>query len=240
MATEDVARRAGIAFEAVSRITDLAECHLHRTDTTYGAGIVETLVVRQANDRNLLVLGGSPPKIGQFEDTYSPSTNLAQLAVDVADALDASGRFVTSSIQDDQLAGTLFDLVTAGSFVDSVGCFGFFADPTGEGPSLSVLVAEIGAEEHYDSHFAGDHLAAELAEAADGIIGQAAWSTGPQLILLSELPTFDDTGDDEDETYDEDEDNGSGGDDGDVSDSLSPIDHLADELRRQLGHESQD
>ncbi len=189
-ATTELSRRAAVAFDAVERITQLAECHVIEVATTYGVGLFESTVIRDQTATTLGGLTGRPVILGQFQVGYAPTTNLAQLCVDVADALDATGLVATTALRHDQLVGSTFDLVTSGTYLDSLGCLSFFADGVEGQPSFSVQVAELATEEHYDTTFAADDLAAELAEAADAIEEQAALATGPCVVVLSALPDF--------------------------------------------------
>lgn len=190
-ATPEVARRAAVAFDAVDRITHLGECHINQVATTYGVGLFESTVVRDQTANSLGGITGRPVILGQFQVEFSPTTNLAQLGVDAADALDASGLVTTTALQHDQLVGSTFDLVTSGTYLDSLGCLSFFADGVPGQPSFSVQVAELATEEHYDTTYAAEDLAAELAEAADAIEDQSALATGPCVVVLSVLPDFD-------------------------------------------------
>jgi hypothetical protein len=190
-ATEVVAERADVAFDGVERITDLAQCHVIEVTTSYGVGLLETTVVReQASKSSWGGITGLPVVLGQYQVNYSPTTNLAEMAVAVADALDASGFVTTSAIHQDQLVASTFDLVTSGSYLDSLGCLSFFADGAQGQPTFAVVVAEVASEEHYDVQFKGDDLAQDLAEAADTIEEQSALATGSCVVVVSALPDF--------------------------------------------------
>jgi hypothetical protein len=192
-ATIKSGQRADVAFEAMTRVDSLSQCHVIEVSTTYGTGLVETTVVREQGNASWGGITGQPVALGQYQVDYAPTTNLAQLAVDVADALDASDLVVCSSIRQDQLVGATFDLVTSGSYIDSLGCLSFFADGVAGRPTFSVCVAEVAAETHYDVHYDAEGLAQELAEAADDIEEQAALSRGPCVVVLSAMPNFDAT-----------------------------------------------
>jgi hypothetical protein len=112
---------------------------------------------------------------------YSPKTNLAQLTVNLADALDASGRVVTNPISQDQLAATSFSLTSSGSYLPTAGCLSFTADGADSGPSFTAFVAEL----------PDDADVAALAEAAADTNDQAAFCEGRRLIMLSPQPSFD-------------------------------------------------
>lgn len=189
-AGEHSARRANVAFDAMARIEELSQCHVVEVTTHYGLGLVETTVVRDQAGHNWGGITGMPVMLGQYQVSYAPTTNLAQFAVTIADALDSSKRVTCSSIRQDQLVATTFDLVTSGSYVDSLGCFSFFADAREGGPSVEITVAEVAAEEYDDVRYDADELAAELAEAADAIEEQSALSVGACVVVLSALPDF--------------------------------------------------
>ena len=184
------AQRANVAFDALARIEDLRQCHVIEVTTNYGVGLIETTVVRDQAGHSWGGITGIPVALGQYQVGYAPATNLAQFAATIADAFDASGRVTCSSIRQDQLVATTFDLVTSGSYVDSLGCFSFFADALEGGPTISVTLAEVASEEYDDVYYEADELAADLAEAADAIEEQSALSAGPRVVVLSVLPDF--------------------------------------------------
>ena len=184
------ARRGAVAFDALARVADLSACHVVSVETTYGPGLVESTVVRDQTGRNWGGITAVPVTLGQYQVSYAPRTNLAQLAVDAADALDATARVRCSPIRQDQLVATNFDLVTSGSYVDSLGCFSFFADSLEGGTDVSVTVAEVDSEDYDDVRFEANELAAELADAADALEEQAAFAQGPRLVVLGALPDF--------------------------------------------------
>lgn len=197
LAAAPSARRARVAFDAVSRITSLAQCHVIEVDTTYGPGLIETTVVRDQGVASWGGITGQPVSLGQFQVAYDPTTNLAQMAVTIADALDASGRVTCSSIRQDQLVGATFDLVTPGSYLDSLGCLNFFADTAPGEPGFSVTVAEVAAEEHDDGTIDAALVSAELANAANALEEQSAFASGPCIVVVSVLPSFDEISGDE-------------------------------------------
>ena len=191
-ATPASASRARVAFDAMARVDRLDQCHVIAVDTTYGPGFLESTVVRDQGVASWGGITGQPVTLGQFQVPYAPTTNLAQLAVALADALEASGLVRCSSIRQDQLVATTFDLVTPGSYVDSLGCLQFVADATRGPSSFSVHVAEVASEDHDDLTFEAADLSQELAEAADEIEGQSAVAVGPCVVVLCALPSFDD------------------------------------------------
>ena len=190
-ATPGLARRADVAFDALARISEISQCHVVEVSTTYGTGLFETTVVRDPGVKSWGGITGIPVSLGQYAVRYAPRTNLAQLCVDVADALDATGLVITSPLHQDQLVAATFDLVESGSYLDSLGCLGFYADGLEGEPTFSVVVGEVASEEYDDVRYEAHALAHELGEAADAIIEQSAFSTGPCVVVASALPDFD-------------------------------------------------
>jgi hypothetical protein len=120
------------------------------------------------------------PRQADYVVGFAPTTNLAQLAANLADALDASGKIVTGPIGHDQLAASSFGLTTSGSYLPVTGCLSFVAEnPVG---SFTVFVAEL--EEDTDAD--------ELAEGANDTDDQFGATDGRRLIVLSPQPSFDD------------------------------------------------
>ena len=179
LAHGDHAARFDVAAESMNRVPDLATCHIAEVTTTYGTGFVETLVYRGAPSFGVF---GAPSRLGNNEIDFAPTTNLAQLAASLADALDATGKVVASPIGQDQLVATSFSLAIAGSYVPSAGCLSFVADSDGNAPSFSVFVAELDEDEDVE----------ELAKEAEATNDQRALFEGRRLIVMSALPSFDD------------------------------------------------
>jgi hypothetical protein len=177
-ASESVVERFDVVVQAVQRIESLQECHIVEVATTYGTGFVEILVFL---GKSTFGLRGAPRQRDNVLH-YSPSTNLAQLAVSTADAMDATGRVSTGPIGQDQLAGVSFSQIVAGSYIPVEGCLSFNADGVGGTPSFSVLVSEL----FDDTDVLG------LVDAANELDDQIAISSGTRLILLSALPDFED------------------------------------------------
>ncbi len=196
-ALEALGQRADVAFDALARVDSLAQCHVIEVHTSYGLGLIETTVVRDQGVRSWGGITGQPVALGQFRVGYAPTTNLAQWAVTIADALETSHHLACSSIRQDQLVGATFDLVTSGSYLDSSGCLSFFADGAEGRTSFCVVVAEIPSEEHYDLHYDAEDLVTELADAANAIEEQSALALGPCVVVMSALPSFDEEPSDE-------------------------------------------
>jgi hypothetical protein len=181
VASEDAVARWHVAFEAMNRVQNLSQCRVAEVSTTYGAGLLELINYADAP-------GGfsRAPALG-FTAPYEPTVNLAQLAVTLADALDASGSVRTGPIAQDQLAATSFSLHTSGSYVETLGCLSFVAQSTGEGPSYTVYAAE----------FPDETDVGELADAAADVADQAVIDNGICLVLVAAQPDFDEADEDE-------------------------------------------
>ncbi|HEY5121755.1 MAG TPA: hypothetical protein VII84_09300, partial [Acidimicrobiales bacterium] len=176
LASADAAARCDVALEAMSRVNDLSQCRIVEVATTHGVGFVETLVFRDT----VRGLYGAP-RMTDNQISYRPTTNLAQLTVSLADALDASGKVITTPVSQDQLAATSFSLTAAGSYLPTTGCLSFVADGVDVGSSFTVFVAELPE----------DTDVAALAHAATDTNDQAAFYDGCRLIVLSPQPSFD-------------------------------------------------
>jgi len=177
VANDASARRCEVAVDSMNRVDTLSQCQLVEVTTSYGTGFVEILVFRNTPTIGLF---GAPTSLGVNEIEYRPTTNLAQLAASLADALDASGKVVTGPIGQDQLAATSFSLIIAGSYLPTAGCLSFVADGVGGSGSFSVFVAELLDDADID----------DLADAAT-TDEQAAVFADRRLILLCAQPNFD-------------------------------------------------
>ena len=191
-AEEGTWKRGDIAFDALTRIERLSACHLIEVHTSYGRGLVQKTVVRDAADHTWGGITAIGVSLGEFQVDYGPTTNLAQLAVCFADALEEVSGVVCSSIRQDQLVAAMFDLVTAGSYVDSLGCLSFFVDVEPAGPHFSLTLGEVAGEHYDDTDYPAPDLARELADAADAVPDQYALAMGPCVVVLSALPDFSD------------------------------------------------
>jgi hypothetical protein len=177
VANADAAARCDVAMEAMNRVEALSQCRIVETSTNYGVGFVEILVFRGTPTIGFL----GAPRMGDNQLEYHPTTNLAQLTASLADALDASGKVVTSPISQDQLAATSFSLTASGSYLPTAGCLSFIADGVGGSASFTVFVAELPE----------DADIATLATAGANTNDQAAAYDTRRLILLSPQPNFD-------------------------------------------------
>ena len=181
IASGDVANRYYVAVEAMNRIEEFAQCRMAEVSTTHGIGFVEILVFRDTKYRR----GANPPRLGDNRIDYEPSSNLAQLTVNVADALDKLGTVLTNPITQDQLAATLFSLTASGSYLPSAGCLSFVADEIDGSGSFTVFVAELPEDTDVES----------LVQSAIDTDDQTAICDGLRLIVLSPQPSFDDNDD---------------------------------------------
>ncbi|MHB8379581.1 MAG: hypothetical protein ACYDB2_06660 [Acidimicrobiales bacterium] len=177
--------RADVATESMDRVDTLLQCQLVEVSTNYGTGLVELLVFRNTPTIGLF---GARSSVGVNHVGYDPSTNLAQLAASLADALDATRALVTGPIGQDQLAATSFSLIVPGSYVPTAGCLGFTADGA-EGGSFSVYVAELPEDVDVGA----------LGAAANDNVGHAAVVDSRRLILFCAQPNFDEVTDVEDD-----------------------------------------
>lgn len=182
IANGDVANRYYVAVEAMNRIEEFSQCRMAEVSTTHGIGFVEILVFRDTKYRR----GASPPRLGDNRVAFLPTSNLAQLTTNVADALDASGTVRTNPITQDQLAATLFSLTASGSYLETSGCLSFVADEIDGTGSFTVFVAELPEDVDVEP----------LVQSAKDTDDQAAISDGRRLIVLSPQPSFSDDDDD--------------------------------------------
>ncbi|MGC2486009.1 MAG: hypothetical protein WA359_07190 [Acidimicrobiales bacterium] len=167
--------RCDLVLESMDRVHELAQCRMAEVSTTYGVGLLETLAFL---GRPTFGLWGAPRQADNYV-AYEPTTNLAQLSVSLADALDASTKVTVGPIGQDQLAAMMFAQTTPGSYVATTGCLSFVAEDV-TGSSLTALVAEL----------ASDEDPAALARDARDVEGQVAESQGSRLIVLSPQPSF--------------------------------------------------
>ncbi len=167
--------RCDVVLESMDRVHELAQCRLAEVSTTYGVGLLETLAFL---GRPTFGVWGAPRQADNYV-SYAPTTNLAQLCVSLADALEASKKVTVGPIGQDQLAAILFSQTTPGSYVATNGCLSFVAEDVA-GSSLTALVAELTSDED----------PAALALDAQGFENQVAESQGSRLIVLSPQPSF--------------------------------------------------
>ena len=172
----DVDARLDVAVESMRRVNDLTQCHVAEVSTTYGTGFVETLVFRGAATIGLF---GAPNRLGDNVLSFEPVTNLAQLAANVADALDGAG-LTTTPLGQDQLAATSFALAVSGSYMATTGCLSCVAEGTNGADSLNVVVAELPEDVDVDA----------LVRAGSDTEDQWALANGQRLVVLSVVPDF--------------------------------------------------
>ena len=177
IASEDAAARFDVALEAMNRVHDLSQCSIVEVSTSYGVGFVETFIYR---DQPTIALQGAPRQ-GDHRVDYHPTSNLAQLAVLVADALEASENFSVTPITQDQLAATSFATSASGSYLTTTGCLSFVAHSSLDGTSFTVFVAEL----------PDDADVAALADAAMATADQSAVFQTSRIVVFSPQPNFD-------------------------------------------------
>ena len=178
IASGDVTNRYYVVVEAMNRVKEFAQCRMAEVSTTSGIGFVDILVFRDTKYRR----GANPPRLGDNRIEYDPKSNVAQLTVNIADALDQTERVITNPISQDQLAATLFSLTASGSYLATTGCLSFVVDEIDGSGSFTVFVAELPEDTDVDS----------LVQSAIATDDQAAICDGQRLIVLSPQPSFSD------------------------------------------------
>ena len=197
VANDDAAQRYDVAMESMNRVDELSQCRLAEVQTNYGIGFVEILVFRDTKTRSFY----APATLGSNQIQYDPTSNLAQLAVSLADALDATGSVVTGPICQDQLAASFFSITAPGSYLPTTGCLSFITDEVGGRGSFIALVAELpddtdNDDDNDDDDYTDDDPETDtdsetLVQAAIDTDQQAAACDGRRLIVLSPQPSFD-------------------------------------------------
>jgi hypothetical protein len=177
VASEDATARFDIALESMNRVESLEKCRMSEVTTTHGVGYVETLVFRDKSSYAFY----TAPRVGDDVIQFRPATNLAQLAVTLADSLDQEGSVVTGPIAQDQLAGSLCSMQVAGAYLETTGCLSFVVDSTDAQGSFTVFVAEFPDETVMEELVEGAHLE-----------GQLPIASRQRLILFVAQPSFDD------------------------------------------------
>jgi len=178
VSTVQSAERFDVAFEAMSRVESLAQCFVAEVTTNYGTGFIETIVHRDTQSTGSFF---SAPRQADDIVHYEPTTNLAQLAASLADALDATESLHTGAIAQDQLAGMSFSQKVSGGFLETTGCLSFYAEASKDDQSFQVFVAELPEESDVESLASG-------AKSDD----QAVCFDDLRLILFLAPPNFDD------------------------------------------------
>jgi hypothetical protein len=159
-------KRCQILQKSLKNGGSLAQCHFVEVNTTYGKGLVELPLPHDARAR-------SGPFIDRYEVVYAPTTNLAQVAVDVADHLDHLEGTRTTPLEYSQLS------TAEVPFAHTVGCLHCCA--TTEDSTFHVYVAEL----------VSDAEATELVTGLSNDEGVAV-SNGADVILFLAQPNFDD------------------------------------------------
>ena len=188
MAAEATAERFAIATDALTRVDSLEDCRLAEVSTTYGKGLIENPELTDMPGYGLY----ASPALGRERILFTPSSNLAQLAVDVADSIDGSGHGTSDAIVQDQIPSTLVPGYLTGPYLRTTGCLRFMVESSGEsGVVLSSMVYVAELDDEGDAQSWGASAAA--------LEGQwSAWDDR-RLVLVSLQPTFDD---DQDEVVD--------------------------------------
>ena len=179
VASADAGARLRIALESLNRVETLSQCHISEVTTNHGIGFIETLLFRDTFRSSSWI--GAPRQADNLVE-FRPTTNLAQLAASLADALDASNNLVTGPIGQDQLAATSFSLTVPGAYLATTGCLSFVVDSRDEGASFTAFVAEMPDQTDV----------ASIASAAPSE-GQAIFYDAHRLILLLAQPSFDES-----------------------------------------------
>lgn len=177
LATRGASSRFDVALESMTRVNSLLQCHVIEVATSHGTGFIEILVFRDTTTRGLW----GAPRLGDNKIMYRPISNLAQLAVILADDLDASGDVVTGPVGQDQLAAALFSLNIPGSYLLTAGCLSFVAEGVHGGSSFTVFIAEP----------LEDADVASLALAANSIGDQASVCDADRIVVLCMQPSFE-------------------------------------------------
>ncbi len=146
----------------------LAQCHLVEVETTYGKGMIELPIPVDVPSSGWL----NAPLIEKDDASYAPTFNLAQMAVDIADAIDGVANTRTSAIGYSPLA-------VAGAFIGSSGCLRSYATSTLS--SFDIYAADLKAESD------AKRVVSQLTES-----GGVGASRATAVIVLLEQPSFDD------------------------------------------------
>ncbi len=198
--------RASITLDAMNRVHSLAQCGLVEVSTSYGPGLLFVATPLSSSSDPFGGVRGRPSIVGDFPEAYAPRTNLAQVAVSLADALETTGLTTCSPLEHDELSATLFSDVIDGGFLPVRGCLSWVAEEVATGASFTIYVAEVPDDEDVDA----------LVDAVLLNDDQAAAAEGTRLVILSAVPDFEvdfadddvdlDNFDENDEEFDEDND----------------------------------
>lgn len=147
----------------------LSQCHLVEVTTSYGVGMIELPLPRDVPATGWLDV----PLIDRDDALYTPTMNLAQLAVDVANAFDHMTAVHTTSIQ--------FSLLSTGTspFVRTLGCLHFCAE-SGDS-TWDVFVAQLESEADVQ------RLESNLSRDEGVAVGH-----GSTVVLIMAQPNFSD------------------------------------------------
>jgi hypothetical protein len=146
----------------------LAQCHLAEVETSYGKGMIELPLPVDVPARGW----NSAPLIERDDATYAPTFNLAQTAVNIADAIDGLAGTRTAAIEYSPLA-------VGGAFIRTSGCLRSYA--TSADTSYDIYAADLKSE------FDAKRLISQVTDA-----GGAGASRATAVVVLLEQPNFDD------------------------------------------------
>ena len=149
----------------------LSQCHLADVNTTYGAGMIELPLPHDIPGGGLY----GQPLIESDAALYAPTFNLAQLAVDVADAVDCLDRTRTTALEYSGLA-------VSGAYIRNSGCLHCCA--VSAGGSFDIFMADLASE--------SDVKGLEL-QVLDA--GGVAVCRGSKTVTFLPQPNFDDDSD---------------------------------------------
>ena len=188
VATDTVQWSVDVVFDSLERLEHLAQCHLVETNTSYGLGLLQTVVVRDIDATSHSMLGssglvGAPGRLAPYVVGYDIASSIANVAAALADGFDGLEGHETTALRHDQLIAATFDIVTSGSFLPARACVSFQVAVL-DGLSFTATVADI------DPEHTG-HSAEALADMADDLVDQAAFATESTLVVLSVVPDFD-------------------------------------------------
>lgn len=185
LAPAESSAKVRVARESLERLEHLAQCQLVETHTSYGLGLLNTIVMREAtSDSPIMASFGVPVQLGAYEAGFNLASRVAGIAAVLADAFDEMTGHHTNELHHDQLVAACFDVVTSGSFLPAQACVSFHVNAP-NGLAFSVVVADI------DPEHTG-YSAQALADMADDLAEQAAVSSGSYVVLLTVVPDFDD------------------------------------------------
>ncbi len=188
LATPRAAHEFETAVEALERATSVRQTGFLETKTSNGLGVLMLPTVEVAQEYGWW---GRAPVLHSNDTEFDPTENLPAIAVQLAEAFERSDGWQARPIAISVLAGSWFDELSVGSFIEATGCLGFSLGHNDfEFDPIEVWVAELP-----DGEVAADYVAAAQSseETRDTTL---AVGNDRLLVLLSATPTFDDVDDD--------------------------------------------